>query len=233
MSRAVAATIMTLFMASCAQLAQTAAVGFETFQREYSAKPVTLKVVDEASGMPLEGVIATANWELVTGSIAGGSVVRGQMKVLETLSDRDGMVRFPAWGPERNVHGGHIEAKDPQIFLYKRGYPPVRLNNFNKYGVVTRPDLPEWFSRDALRVSIWDGDTIFLSKTRSGKQAYLQASPGGMESGLHFAFHDRSCEWKRIPRMTQVLLEEKAVIRPQLNEDVCGTAEFLREGMRQ
>jgi hypothetical protein len=226
-----AVIIVATLMASCAQLAAKTAGALETFQREYSAKPITLKIVDEATGAPIEGVIATANWELVTGSVAGGSVVRGQMKVLESVSDREGMVRFPAWGPEQNVRGGHIEARDPQIFLYKRGYIAMRLNNMNKYGAAPRPDAPEGYSRDSLRVSIWDGDTILLSKTRAGKQAYLQASVSGIASGLNFAFEDRSCEWKRIPRMAQVLLEEKAIVRSQLSEDACGAADFLREGV--
>jgi hypothetical protein len=210
--RNTALAALTLFTASC--------VASETFQREYSAKAITLKIVEEGADLPVEGVIATANWELEMGSLAGGARVMGQMKVLETVSGADGIIRFPAWGPEPNRHGGHLVYRDPQIFLYKAGYWPKRLNSLNKYGEFD-------YSRDALRVSRWDGSTIRLVSVSSGSKPRGQgtdASLSGVESGLNFAFDGSSCEWRQIPRMTAALVREKRFGRERLNEDRCGRA---------
>jgi len=223
--------LISFFVTSCAELTHIVAPIAETFQSEYSAKPITLLVVDEETGAPIEGVIATANWELETGSYAGGRVVRGQVKVLETTSDKDGKVFCPAWGPEPNRHGGHIEARDPQMFLYRPGYKPVRLNNFNKYGQTPDPNVPGGYSRDSVRVSIWDGDTIRLAKATSKKRTHLDVNLDVIGIGLHFAFSDRSCDWKLIPRMTTVLLKERIIGRHNLDEGKCGTAETVLKGL--
>ena len=223
--------LISFLVMSCAEITHIVAPIAETFQSEYSAKPVTLHVVDEETGAPIEGVIATANWELVTGSYAGGRVVRGQMKVLETISDRDGKVFFPAWGPEPNRYGGHLQANDPQMILYKSGYKPMRLNNFNKYGQTPDPNVPEGYSRDSVRISIWDGDTIRLTKATSRKYINLHTDLDGIETHLYFAFSDRSCDWKLIPRMTAVLLKERIIGQHNLNEGHCGTAETVLKGI--
>ncbi len=216
--------LISFFVMSCAEITHIAAPIAETFQSEYSAKPITLHIVDEETGAPIEGVIVTANWELETGSYYGGRVVRGQMKVLETASDKDGKVFFPAWGPEPNRYGGHIKASDPQMFLYKPGYKPIRLSNFNKYGQTPDPNVPGGYSRDSVRISIWDGDSIRLTKTTSSKYINLHTNLSGIMSGLDFAFSDSDCKWKIIPRMTAALLNEKAIGRHRLNEKDCGSA---------
>jgi hypothetical protein len=210
-----------------AVLTVSCAVILETYQSEYSAKPITLKIVDEA-GLPVEGVIATANWELLV-SKHHGSTVRGQMKVLEALSNAEGDVYFPAWGPERNSHGGHIETSDPQIHLYKRGYLPERLNN---YAVCPQPWSPTGCSRDSVRVSMWDGKTIRLTRTRDSKLE--RAGLEGMETDLDFAFplSHRSCEWTKIPRMTAVLVEAKIIDRYRLNEERCGSFDAILKASR-
>lgn len=227
----VAGLIATTPLISCAVIGDATAPIFDTFQREYSAKAITLMIVDEDTGAPLEGVIATANWELVTGSYAGGSVVRGQLKILETDSGKDGRIYFPAWGPEPNRHGGHIRDADPQIFLYKPGYKPVRLTNFNRFMNLPHQEIPGGYSHESVRHSLWDGETIKLAKVSGTKYVYLHTTLSGIVSGLDFAFSGFDCKWKIIPRMTAALLNEKAIGHHRLNEKECGSAASVLKGL--
>src|SRR5437773_9224753 len=90
---------------------------FDTFQTSYSATSTTFWLVDEETSAPIQNALVTANWELVTGSFAGGPVVRGQMKIMEAVSGEDGKVHLSSWGPEPNRYGGHIRDADPQVFV--------------------------------------------------------------------------------------------------------------------
>src|SRR3990172_3705709 len=71
---------------------------------KYSAEPIEARVVDAETKQPLEGVIVTANWELVEGTLAGGPRVLGQMMVMEAVTDANGRFSFPALGPKINPH---------------------------------------------------------------------------------------------------------------------------------
>jgi len=196
---------------------------FDTFQSEYSAKSTTLWLVDEETGAPISGAIATGNWELVAGTLAGGPAVQGQMKIMETVSDDKGKVFFPAWGPEPNRYGGHIRADDPQIIVYKDGYKPVRLDNFNRYMRVPQPGTPLGYSLDALRHSLWDGETIKLRKaTDPIKPRDIDASLSGIRVRLDFAIDGTNCDWKFLPRMAAVLLAARLIQRGYLREERCG-----------
>ena|SRR5437667_2384815 len=207
-------TLCLFFLSSC--------VLFDTFQREYSATSTTFWVVDEETMAPIPGAIVTANWELVMGSLAGGPVVQGQMWIMETESDEKGKAFLPAWGPEPNRHGGHIRDADPQMFVYRAGYQPVRLDNFNRFMQSPKPGTPYGFSLDSLRHSLWDGETIKLSKATNKKYAYLNTSLDGVAAGLDFALGGGSCDWKLLPKMTIVLLDAHLVHRENLREDRCG-----------
>ncbi|NIR44012.1 MAG: hypothetical protein GWN83_08465, partial [Gemmatimonadetes bacterium] len=50
----------------------------------YSAEEIEARVVDAGTKEPLEGVIVTANWQLVGGW--EGHTPKGQMKVMETVT---------------------------------------------------------------------------------------------------------------------------------------------------
>jgi hypothetical protein len=67
-------------------------------QLRHSSEPIEAWVIDAETKKPLEGVIVTANWELTGGW--EGSYPKGQMMVMEAVSDANGRFRFPGWGSE-------------------------------------------------------------------------------------------------------------------------------------
>src|SRR5437879_7785045 len=63
----------------------------------YRAAPIEAWVVDADTNEPLEGVIVTANWQLVSGTLAGGEVPKGQLMVMEAVTDKDGGFYVEDW----------------------------------------------------------------------------------------------------------------------------------------
>ena len=80
----------------------------------YSAAPIEAWVVDADTNEPLEGVIVTANWQLVSGTLAGGEIPKGQLMVMEAVTDKDGRFYFEGW-TKANLTTGELRDKDPQI----------------------------------------------------------------------------------------------------------------------
>lgn len=123
------------------------------YPSHYSAEAIAAKVIDAETKQPLEGVIVTANWQLL-GGIEGTYPV-GQMQLLETLTGPDGVFRFPAWGPLKRPQG-HLLNDDPQLLLFKPGYEYRRLSNWLE---------ASWGKlREPLRRSDWNGRTTEMKK---------------------------------------------------------------------
>lgn len=158
----------------------------------YSAQPIQAKVIDAETRQPLAGVIVTANWKLTSGN-AGGSTPVGQMMVLETATDKDGVFRFPAWGPLKRK-AGFLLIDDPQLLLFKSGYDYRRLNNYRD-GV---PLKGRW--RAPVRTSQWGGKTIEMKRFRGTGEEYAE-QVYQLDSNLDFARYGSDCEWKKIPHM--------------------------------
>ena len=98
----------------------------------YQFAPIEAWVVDAETGKPLEGVVVTANWELVKGSLDGERYV-GQLEVKETVTDKSGRFFFEGFSKE-DRSGAELRGKDPQILIFKAGYEFQRfVNPFERY----------------------------------------------------------------------------------------------------
>lgn len=167
----------------------------------YSAKPIEAWVVDAETKKPLEGVIVVAHWQL-KGGLEGGNPV-GQMMVMETVTDKNGRLYFPGWGPKLRPWYGELKNQSPGILLFKSGYAYQELQNHltNK---TMRGDL-----EIPLR-SIWDEKTIKLKK--------FVASMGEYEE-LFEEFNHRleriatdqptECLWKSLPKTIRLVNQER------------------------
>lgn len=169
--------------------------------REFSAEPIEAYVVDAKTRQPLEGVIVTANWELERGTF-GGNVVVGQLMVMEAVTDKNGRFYFPTWGPKR-AEEGHFVDKDPQLLLFKPGYAYLRL--FNKY-----PGGDREARLRPVRRSDWQGKTIALEQFKGSLREYA-GQLGDLTIDLRFAYEDRACHWKAVPRMLMALESQQAL----------------------
>lgn len=163
--------------------------------KEYSAEAIEAQVVDAETKKPIEGVIVTINWQLL-GGFEGGNVL-GQMKVMETVTDKTGRFYFPAWGPERRTRGYLREA--PQLLLFKSGYEYRRLANEYRF-------TPEERSQEVRR-SDWNGKTIELRLFKGAMDEWARQL-GLLMTSLRFVEDD--CNWKKTPRIILALgLEEE------------------------
>lgn len=61
----------------------------------YSGPEWSARVIDTETGAPIEGAIVVAQWELER----YGGHFAGWLFVAEAVTDKDGIFKFPAWGP--------------------------------------------------------------------------------------------------------------------------------------
>jgi len=114
MKSGIAAVVCTLLLLYCGTSAAL----------EYSAKPITARVVDAETKEPLEGVVVVAHWQL-NGGLEGWSPL-AELMVMDAVTDQSGTFHFPAWGPKKISAGLDSNARlkefDPQLLLFKSGY---------------------------------------------------------------------------------------------------------------
>ncbi|MHB9118459.1 MAG: hypothetical protein ACYC2R_09320 [Burkholderiales bacterium] len=190
-------------------------VSLQACAKDYSAEPIEAWVVDAETGKPLEGVIVTANWQLEIGT-PGGNIPAGQMMVMETVTDKNGRLSFPGWGPEpipdrpkskssrENTlldyllsSEPHLVNRDPQLLFFKSGYKYVGLEN--KF---TRD-----YNKGSLRRSDWNSKTIKMEKFRGTLEEYAHYLVD-LDISLGFAYRGESCEWMQVPRMIAAMDKE-------------------------
>lgn len=170
------------------------------YPSHYSAESIEAKVIDAETKKPIEGVIVTANWQLLGG--IEGSYPVGQMQVMETQTGQDGVFRFPAWGPLKRPKG-HLRENDPQLLLFKSGYEYRRLGNYME---------ASWGKlREPLRRSDWNGRTIALKLFRGTEEEYARHL-GFFETSLD-ALLEEECAWKRVPRMILAVSTQSDIFR--------------------
>jgi hypothetical protein len=184
-------------------VAAALAISLNACSEEYSAEAIEGWVVDAETGKPLEGVVVTANWQVEEGTFTGTNT-GNQLQILETVTAKNGRYYFPAWGPKplppkrtgRWVDQ-YIGSEDPRLLYFKAGYDfETKLND-------------RGIDRDTskIRRSDWNGKAIKLKKmdNQSGDYAESVASARSM---LSFAISGANCEWKQIPRLLTVVLDE-------------------------
>jgi hypothetical protein len=94
----------------------------------FEAPGFTIRVVDEQTGQPVPDAHAMAVW------IALGMWGRNYaLMALEAVSQADGSLTFPAWGPMRGSEG-LMPGRDPVISIFKPGYRALLLYNATPFG---------------------------------------------------------------------------------------------------
>lgn len=173
----------------------------------YSAEPIEARVIDADTKKPLEGVIVTANWQLVEGTL-GGSRSLGQLKVMEAATDMDGKFTFPAWGPIE-VSKGHLVSEDPQLLLFRSGYHYHRLSN--QYTSDRELRLR------SVRRSDWNGKTIEM-RPFSGvdiQAQYKNLLNFSKDVDSFATWHVDPCQWTKLPIAINKLMQERKKLEAQ------------------
>ncbi len=117
--------LVTLFLASCS-----------TFMSyKYWAPETRITLVDAQSNKPIEGATVLADWSVSYKPFFGSFVdtTRGRIETLvsfEVVSSSEGIIRLPAWGPERAGMSADIDRSSPKIRIFKQGYEFLELTNY-------------------------------------------------------------------------------------------------------
>jgi len=152
---------------------------------------VTATVVDEETNAPLEGVAVVGKWPNIRGTFAGSSPA-GIIEIKEVMTDAQGKFTLPGWWKSgEGIASPGLTSTGPQIYLYKAGYWPRRLQNPSEQydQVIMWPDA--WRSD-------WDGKTIRLKS--------MHAENWGKKEWKKFVERSGStpsvtCSWQKYPRM--------------------------------
>lgn len=164
----------------------------------YSADPIEAWVIDAETKQPLEGVVVTANWQL-TGGFEGG-YPKGQMMVMETVTDKNGRFYFPGWGPKLHMGEGSLRETQPQLLLFKSGYEYRRLAN-------------EVSSKEVYTgKSEWSGKRIGLIPFNGTINEYANHL-SSLHTSIRSILDGGRCEWKKMPRLMVALDRQEAIFR--------------------
>jgi len=147
-------------------------------------------VINKDTQKALEGVIVVAHWPLDAGD---HQQQLAELKILESVSDKEGKVYFPAWGPEY-VQRGNLTYKDPELLFYKDGYRYRRVSNRYTNQV----------SYASLRNSDWNGKTIALESFIGEPEKYA-IHLHRLVKRLHFVYDGKPCDWKNAPLVVAAL----------------------------
>ena len=164
----------------------------------YQFDPIEAWVVDAETGKPIEGVVVTANWELVMGSLDGPRYF-GQLEVKETVTDKNGRFFFEGFSKE-DTSGAELRESDPQVLIFKAGYEYQRFTNDYRDGGAGLKKLR--------RTAAVNGKHVKLQKIGEDKSRIRQAHSALVYSGLGFltkvmphTHETEKCYWQKIPRM--------------------------------
>lgn len=167
----------------------------------YSAEAIEAQVIDADTKKPLEGVVVVAHWQLFEGSV-GGRTLGPQLMVLETVTDKNGIFAFAAWGPIRRPTG-NLDERDPELLLFKNGYEYRALQNPVYAKADHRP----------VRRSVWNGKTIEL-KPFKGTVGEWAKHFESLNNDLEHIAADQpeECNWKKLPRTILAMTNERKVL---------------------
>lgn len=148
----------------------------------YSSAPITLTVIDEATHAPIAGVVAVAIWRNVWGLEAVPSL--DDFRVEESISDAEGRITIPRWGPRPRKMDLYLDRRDPEIYLLKPGYrfryadndgTSLPLGSGAVFLLKPRPAAvgkqPAEFARSAEGFCRWNGATLTLPRVGSANES--------------------------------------------------------------
>lgn len=160
----------------------------------YSAKEIHGQVVDDATGAPLGGVVIVAQW-LLERSMVGDD--KALLKVMETVTDKNGNYAFPAWGPVSLPQRADFRAgRDPRVAYFKVGYWPAYEQNELLSDIRYRATPLGGFQGN--------GKVVRLKKWNGEGQEYwdeIRVLAGNMP-----AYY--GADWRNYPRMTWAIEQE-------------------------
>ena len=161
----------------------------------YRSSELRGRVVDDATGQPLEGAIVVARWDWLDYTpprFHGGDYYlnNGAVHVGEAVTDRAGEYRIPAWGPVVKT-GGKMEENQPRLFAFKPGYEPLVAKRDEALRLKKSTVPPAEYAQ-------------LIAKFQQGTNSY-----GGAQGAGTLAWRSPNDDWRGMPRMVAALHREK------------------------
>jgi len=164
----------------------------------YSAAELPARFVDD-HGAPVADAIVYVRWPLDATMLGGGGHTYDSIYEYEALTDRDGRIVIPAWGPRPHAFNTTIARFAPELRLYRQGFDPLRLTGDAR--------------TNEERVNpVWNGTTITLAPTNPDLLRYTQL--------LNVAWRGDEFDCLRTcPRMALAISAEWQRLLPSLPRD--------------
>ncbi|MCU7839204.1 MAG: carboxypeptidase-like regulatory domain-containing protein [Candidatus Thiodiazotropha sp. (ex Troendleina suluensis)] len=169
--------------------------GYYTFTRE-----VTGRVVDAATGVPLEDVIVVGAWPGIGSNLCGDHEAM-RSHIYETTTDRSGEFMIPGCVKTTGV----FFHSDALVSFYKPGYFPKTPTNGSSWNIsVGKGEMgyygPGW---------VWqfEGSVIELEPSvgmAKEKIEEIRKSNNVRVVTDYLGIHRSKCHWLKMPRMTMV-----------------------------
>jgi len=169
----------------------------------YSGAAIQGSVVDEETQEPLGGVAVVAEWLLEGRPLHPDTV--GRLMLIEAITDSNGKYEIPAWGPV-TAQKGHLQRGSPRLNFYKLGYAFKSVSNGGQ--------LAPYIGLPDPLLSEWDGKTVALAPYRNAPDKLGFFTELGNAPRLLRREIDQ-CAWRRMPRMTAMLLMRAAEYETQ------------------
>jgi hypothetical protein len=188
-----------------------AMAGQAAFARQYSADAINMVLVDAQTKTPIHGALVIARWVAQTPEIIHSPLPAGNVQLLELVTGADGRIAFPAWGPVSYEGRGRLFDRDPEIYIFKRGYTTRVLAN----GQYSAPWNKDWRNRKPgeRRTSLWDGETVLMEPEKEPVDPRLRTGSydsfvGDVEN-MFFRAESTPCDWQKIPITISYLAHER------------------------
>ena len=185
--------------------------------RTYSADPITFWVVDQETKQPIPGANVVAVWEL-EGGFNGYTIEL--FKVLEAVSDADGKVELPGWGPETRDVRGIIKGGAPYLYVFASGYRYDHAPNDNS---LLKPAPSQTQSE-------WNGKRFPLKRNLSPIAEYAIQLAGQIEADFYTLANVDPCLIGAIPLFLQAIDNQNADFsQARVGREVFSGTRTLRE----
>ncbi|MGH7207863.1 MAG: hypothetical protein ACREIL_00615 [Nitrospiraceae bacterium] len=181
--------------------------------------------MDKETGQPIVDAHALAEWQLY-----GYYGRNGPLMVQDAVSQADGVLTFPAWGPLRGSRAGLVINSDPVVSFFKPGYKALIVTNAIPIGLNETEQVRGFFQ---------NGQTFALEPFRGNPEEWVDqlrkvwlglATPRGDDKSLAF----RGPYLNRLLRVwaERERLPERFRLPGQFFWSVEGAVKFLEEGRR-
>jgi hypothetical protein len=145
----------------------------------FMGRELSIRIVEAETGMPVEGAIVSATW---TAQGEEGVAV-AHIALVESVSNSDGWVYIPKWGPRFYFGPGRVEPNQPVIRVIHKMYAPSVLESGDRFSRISAVE-----------------PSVSLRRKEAISQIELVDAIERLMSSLSEVYEGHNCEWVNIPR---------------------------------